>query len=67
MLVRAPLLVWWCTTGENQFFALAKSGHLLMAEEYCVGIAAENSVQIVRCSETDNSQLWAYDTEVSLS
>lgn len=64
MLVGAPLLLWWCTGGENQFFAITKSGLITMAEEYCVGIDHENRLLIVHCNETDTSQLWTYDSEV---
>lgn len=66
MLVDAPLLLWWCHKGENQFFALAKSGQILMAEEYCVGIDYKKRVLIVRCNEADTSQLWIYNSEVSV-
>lgn len=67
MLVGAPLLLWWCTRGENQFFALTKFGQIIMAEEYCVGIDHKKRILIVRCNETDTSQLWTYNYEVGLT
>lgn len=66
MLIDAPLLLWRCTRGENQFFALAKSGQIIMAEEYCVGIDYKKRVLIVRCNEADTSQLWTYNNEVGV-
>lgn len=65
MLVGAPLLLWRCTKGENQFFAWTKSGQITMAEEYCVGVDHKKHLLVVRCNETDSSQLWTYNNEVS--
>lgn len=52
--------------GGNQFFAFAKSGQIITAEELCVGVSDdESSVTLVSCSEHDSYQLWKYEVNVN--
>lgn len=50
--------------GGNQFFALAKSGQIIVIGVQCVGINLLNKVVLVPCSDTDKTQLWTYIEEV---
>lgn len=61
------LLLWPCHGGENQFFAFAESGQIVFVEEYCVGINDSREVIVVKCSDTDSSQLWTHNKKVSCS
>lgn len=65
--LKDPLATFACHgMGGNQFFAFAKSGQIITAEELCVGVSDdESSVTLVSCSEHDSSQLWEYDDEVN--
>ncbi|XP_031629385.1 polypeptide N-acetylgalactosaminyltransferase 13-like [Contarinia nasturtii] len=45
--------------GSNQFFAFAKSGHIVTRENICVGIK-NKTVILVRCEE-DKTQLWDFN------
>lgn len=59
-------MLWQCHGyGGNQFFAFSKPGQIVVVEEYCVGINLLKEVILVQCSETDKTQLWSYDQEVS--
>lgn len=61
----ARLMLWSCHGhGQNQFFAFAKSGQIVVLGEFCVGINHLKEVILVRCSDTDKTQLWTYDKEV---
>lgn len=51
--------------GGNQFFAISKSGQIVDVEEHCVGINHKKEVITVPCSDTDKTQLWTYNDEVS--
>lgn len=58
-------MLWPCHGfGGNQFFAVAKSGQIVVVEEYCVGINPLKEVILVRCSDTDKAQFWRYDKKV---
>lgn len=63
------LLLWRCQKTVNQFFAFAKSGQITISEGYCIGVKENNNtridgVYVVKCSDTDPTQLWIYDSEV---
>lgn len=62
----AKLLVWPCHGEENQFFAFAGTGQIVIVEEYCVGINNDRDVIVVKCSSTDPTQLWTYNNEVRI-
>lgn len=58
-------LYWSHGYGGNQFLALSKSGQLVDVEEHCVGINQKRDVILLPCSDTDKTQLWTYNVEVS--
>lgn len=62
----AKLLLWPCHGDENQFFAFAKTGQIVIVEEYCVGINDNQDVIVVKCSNTDPTQLWTYNNDVKI-
>lgn len=52
--------------GGNQFFAFAKSGQIVTAEDLCVGISIKHkTTTLVECDDHDRAQLWKYDDRVS--
>lgn len=60
------LMLWPCHGfGGNQFFAITKFGQIVVVEEICVGINLVKEVILVQCSDSDKSQFWSYNIEVS--
>lgn len=56
--------------GGNQFVAFTQSGLIVtFNENLCIGISNDGSAVpsavIVECSDTDKTQRWRYDNEVS--
>lgn len=54
--------------GQNQFFAFAQTGHILIyMETMCLGPSAEyDFVNLQNCNQTDDTQLWHYNKHVSI-
>lgn len=67
MEMGVKLLLWSCHGEENQFFAFAESGQIVFVEEYCVGINDNRGVIVVKCSDTDTSQVWTYNSKVRIA
>lgn len=70
--VNDKVLLWQCHNSTNQFFAFSKSGQITISEGYCIGLkdynrTQTNGVYVVKCSDTDPMQLWAYDKEVGVT